>query len=460
MAENIDIKTAAKALNGNAAKYQKSSRYYDGDHDLSFATEKFENAFGALFRAFSLNMCPAVCDAVRDKLRVTGFRVEAGDEKISEATWKLWQDNRMGKRAGEIHREAMISGDAYAIVWVDPDKRTTIYPNRAGSCTVVYDEETPGKILWAAKYWLTRPDAKGDKRARLNLFYPDRIEKYISVKKVDGSLPDQPKDWAEYEDDGGAEVKNPYGVVPVFHFGNNADIGSFGKSEISQVIPVQDALNKSVLDMLVAMEFAAFRQRWASGIEIEYDDDGKAKAPFTAGVERLWVSENPEVKFGDFEAANLEQFLKVKDGFRVDVATVSGTPLHYFMLTGASFPQSGISIEKLESRFLAKVRDRMESFGQVWEDLMSFALRIDGKQKDIRLFTEWQDPAPLSEKEQLENILIKKEIGISDRQALVEAGYGEEDIDAMEEAAAKKLEDMSRSFNAGEDANEEAGTEN
>jgi hypothetical protein len=63
----------------------------------------------------------------------------------------------------------------------------------------------------------------------------------------------------------GHVVPNPYGVVPVFHFANNADLGMTGRSELEAAMPVQDGLNKSVLDMLVAMEFSAYRQRWAAG---------------------------------------------------------------------------------------------------------------------------------------------------------------------------------------------------
>jgi hypothetical protein len=32
-----------------------------------------ENAFGSLFREFALNLCPAVVDAVREKLKITSF---------------------------------------------------------------------------------------------------------------------------------------------------------------------------------------------------------------------------------------------------------------------------------------------------------------------------------------------------------------------------------------------------
>ncbi len=460
---NKDIEKALVDFRVQAERYTKTERYYDGKQDLAFATEKFQNTFGTLFREFALNLCPVICDAVRDKLRVTGFSVDSyrvaelqsyrGGEgssdsgnsmdSVNSATRQIWQQNRMATRAGEMHKEALKNGDAYAIVWPNARCEAVIYPNKAANITVAYDENSPGQIAWAAKYW-----RNADKRIRLNLFYPDRIEKYISQSESEGSLPDadgfQPlgglksqvqspkssesKPWTL--DTGLATVPNPYGVVPVFHFANNADIGRPGRSELDAAIPVQDGLNKSVLDMLVAMEFSAYRQRWAAGIEIEYDAGGKPIAPFTAGVDHLWIADNPNARFGDFEAAQLDQFLKVKDSFRVDIASVTGTPLHYLLQSSGGFP-SGESLKKAETRFIAKVRDRQESFGQVWADVMAFALRIEGLAADTRLITEWEDPAPMSDREFLENILLKKQIGLPVEQALLEAGYGEEDVKRM-----------------------------
>jgi hypothetical protein len=111
------------------------------------------------------------------------------------------------------------------------------------------------------------------------------------------------------------------------------------------------------------------------------------------------------------------------------MASVTGTPLHYFLQTAGDFP-SGASLKKAETRFLAKVRDRQESFGQVWADVMQFALRIEGR-GDTRLITQWEDPAPLGERELLEIILLKKQFGLSDEQALIEAGYGVADVKVM-----------------------------
>src|SRR5690349_24693486 len=125
---NQHIEQAIDNFRRSAARYAKTERYYRGDHDLAFATEKFENAFGTRFREFAMNLCPAICDAVRDKLRVTGFSVgsraalpagvasDADAASHSEAMQagslrhdidRIWFRNRMAERAGEIHKEAL-----------------------------------------------------------------------------------------------------------------------------------------------------------------------------------------------------------------------------------------------------------------------------------------------------------------------------------------------------------------
>jgi len=434
---------------------------------LNFATEKFANTFGDLFREFALNLCPAVVDATRDKLKITGFGVQSAgfspyppqegrDESrtLNGEIERIWRTNRMAIRCGEVHKEVLRSGDAYLIVWPGDDGLVRIFPNSAETCTVQYDDEDPGRILWAAKHW-----RGADKRMRLNLFFPDRIEKYVSKNEQDGFLPDaksfvrlgslaseisyshQPSLFPEMNDGrgeppdtaGGTDIsviENPYGVVPVFHFANNADIGAFGISELESAMPAQDGLNKAVLDMLVAMEVCAFRQRWVAGIEVKLNEStGEPVAPFTTGIDTVWQSENPDARFGDFAASDLEQFLKVKDGFRIDIASVTGTPLYYLMPQMRGFP-SGESLRKAETRFLAKVRDRQEQFGAVWADAMSFALKVAGH-RHVSLITNWEDASPKSEREMLENLRLKKELGISVEQALKEAGYGDIDVRRM-----------------------------
>jgi len=45
---NIDIEEAINNFRSDASRYSRAERYYRGDHDLSFATDKFKNAFANL----------------------------------------------------------------------------------------------------------------------------------------------------------------------------------------------------------------------------------------------------------------------------------------------------------------------------------------------------------------------------------------------------------------------------
>ena len=79
---NIDLQTALEKFAAADGRYARFERYYDGRHDLAFATDKFQNTFGTLFREFALNLCPVICDAMRDKMRVVG--VLGGAEAAAE----------------------------------------------------------------------------------------------------------------------------------------------------------------------------------------------------------------------------------------------------------------------------------------------------------------------------------------------------------------------------------------
>jgi hypothetical protein len=95
-------------------------------------------------------------------------------------------------------------------------------------------------------------------KVRMTLYYPDRVEYYRSNRKN----PQQYTAFEPFSDGEGSEIaENPYGEVPVFHFRNT---GRQIRSEIKNVIPVQNGINKLLADMLVAAEYGAFRSDLSS----------------------------------------------------------------------------------------------------------------------------------------------------------------------------------------------------
>lgn len=412
--------------------YARARAYYHGDHDLTFATEKFRNAFGTLFRTFADNLSAPVVDALADRLQLRGF---TGDDRTEE----FFRVNRLARRSGEVHLTAPMLGDAFVIVWPNRMAEPRVYPQAPENVAVLYDEEDdPGLIVRAAKVWKSAPP--GEKALwRAVLYYPDHLERLEADATKGANAEEIPKPgrWRPRVDDitPGPDgiVVNPWGRPPVFHFAHNAAIGQYGRSRLVDVIPIQNALNKSVADLLVAGEFLAFPQRHATGIEVARDPvtgEEPAEGPFRAGADRLWWTANKEASFGQFAAADLGQLVAVNESFRLEVARVSGTPLHYFNVSG-DVP-SGVALTVLEGRLTTTADDCVDSFGDVWQEVGTFGLGMTGPEP-AELMALWESTATRDEDAELARAEAKVRLGVSRRQALRELGYTEDQLEQMDE---------------------------
>ncbi len=88
-------------------------------------------------------------------------------------------------------------------------------------------------------------------------------------------------------------------------------------SEIDDLRPLVDGLNKLLADMLVTSEYVGRPRRWATGIELEerdvLDDNGnptgetEAVNPIPESA-RMMTSESDATRFGQLEAANLDGY--------------------------------------------------------------------------------------------------------------------------------------------------------
>lgn len=425
-----DIKWALTKFNDLSAGYKLARDYYKGKHRLIFNSEKFNNAFAGLFQAFADNTCPAICETLKDRLKLDGFTLPK-DSAIEKDISEIWRRNRMQVRANQVHLDAIIEGDCYLIVWPSIKNSSPIfYPNRGNTVVIDYDDEEPGLIVKAAKTWTVKADGK----QRLTLYYPDRIEKYVTASKVQGGLPDNANSFLEFETAGEAwPLPNPYDKVPVFHFGNRASIGDQGTTELSEVIPLQDALNKSIGDMLVNSEFYGIPQRYATGVDIGLSAQ-EAKKAYQLIAGGLWATDKTDAKFGSFPAGDIDKHIMVIENFRKEIARAGRTPLHYF--DSSVRAPSGEALKTLEAPLLAKVMDRQETWGPVWSDAMRFALQIMGK-GDHEPEPNWADTTPRSDLEQVTIASAKSEkLGIPDEILWEELGYSQEQIAHMKEVAA------------------------
>jgi hypothetical protein len=443
---------ALKAYKAHGSHYGECRAYLDGDQPLSFATEKFKSAFGRQFKTFAYNRCAAVVDAHADRLQVEGFGSD--NDALSQAAQDIWDSNQMDVREGMVEFDAFGLGDGYVIVEVDPTSGDVlIWPQYAENVRVQYSDTRPGLITQASRRWYD-DDLR---RLRLNLYFPDRIEKYASRREftTGSSIDWNVKDYDPYQPDGEAwpVVLNLNDTVPVFHFGNNARINAYGQSELHDVIPLQDAINKTVMDMLVAMEFAAFPQRVVIGVDVEESATADSIQRFQAAIDRMLVltgSDGQTPAIAEFSAAQMAQYLDVAEKFDQFISRVSRVPSRY--LNQDTTQESGISKRMDESPFVSKIEDRQRAFGAVWADgVMRYCLRLQGmtvEPGDLRV--NWKPAAPLSEDQQWELVTMKVAASMPFAAALREAGYEPDQIaDIMADREAEQRASMVADFGGG-----------
>src|SRR5690242_11875440 len=140
---NRDIDAALAAIRKKQMDIRLYRDYYNGNHRLAFATDKYRTTFGELFRAFSDNICSSVIDTLADKLQITGMGTTATGKKA----WQMWQDRRLKRRGGQIHQEALLCGDSFLIIWPAPDAKTPIFHvNKSEYITCWYDPDDPNLL--------------------------------------------------------------------------------------------------------------------------------------------------------------------------------------------------------------------------------------------------------------------------------------------------------------------------
>jgi hypothetical protein len=154
--------------------------YYEGDHNLAFATAKFREAFGTLFASIADNWCQIVVDSPVERMEVQGFRF-GSTPGADNAAWDIWQANGLDAESDLVHTEAVKLGEAYWLVepGASPDDPPTITSEHPSQCIVATAAGNRRQRLAGLKRWVD--DADGHVYA--NVFLPDAVAKFRSVEK-------------------------------------------------------------------------------------------------------------------------------------------------------------------------------------------------------------------------------------------------------------------------------------
>jgi hypothetical protein len=409
------------AIDRQAVAVATWNDYYEGRHAVHYSQPKYQRAFGKMLDRFADNFCSLIVDSVTERLQVEGFRM-TDDPAADKDAWAIWQANDMDAVSALGMTEALVSSRSYATVWGDSDGKPIIALEDPSEMVCRYDV-TVDRVhpMTALKRW---QDEWGTWHARL--WTPSESVHLTSAGRSGG--------WV-YQD----SVPNPLGVVPVVELVNRPRLRMDPSSELMLVAPIQDAINKVVRDALVASEFAAYPQRYVTGLEIEVNEDGQPKPPpFDPALDRMFQAEDSAVNFGQFTAADLSNYVHLIDMLVQHLATVSRVPFHYFLINGGQAP-SGEAIQSAEAGLVAKVRDRQVYFGNSWERVMRLCFRVldDPRAQASGAETIWRDPEYRTEGQHIDALLKLKALGIPMKQLWEDAGYSPQQVDRFPQMRAE-----------------------
>ncbi len=416
-----------KELDEREAVMRVLQAYYDGQQPLAMASDKFREAFGRYFIHWSDNFCKLVVQSLEERLTVQGLRF--GDDTSNRKAWRIWQANDLDAQSQKAHREAFIKGDV-AVIVAPPlrgDSMPIIRVQKPEEVVVAYGEDPLVRAV-AMKRWQTP-----DKRWLATLYYPDRIEKYRAHMDTSQPIVLTSPNWEPRSVPGEDwPLMHDLGVVPVVPIVNDPDLDNRGSSEIAAIRPLQDVVNKLFVDLIVASEYASFRQRWATGMEIPNDPEtGHPVEPFKPSVERIWSTAVTDAKFGDFEQTDVTGILKAIDTTIQHIASETRTPAHYLLGSAGVFP-SGESLRAVETGLVAKARRRMRDFGEAWEEIERLGFRAIGdiaRAEKTDAETIWKDPEYRTEAEHVDALVKLASINVPHEQLWSDAGYTPQQIE-------------------------------
>jgi len=426
----VDITTQAML-----ARYREQHRldriaaYCRGKQDPPYTPKGVNAEYRWIARKARRNFLPLIISVVSRNLHVDGYRPTGYTEnqalgpQVPQPQWEAFRANRMISRQHGVHRSVIKFGSAYVVSLPgrmstdeeQPSDVPVIRPVSPRRMTGFYaddvDDEWPQFAIEVKVINLPR------NKSQIQVAVYDEDKRYILVGDANVSSASQMNLRLADAGDPNLNGQSPVathgmGICPVVRFLYETDLDGEDdcSGEIEPLMPIQDQINFDTFNLMISTQFAAFRQRWVTGMA-PVDEQGREDAPFKPGVDRVWASEDATTKFGDFAETGLAPYSAVReDGIR-HMSTISQVPPYHLLGQVANMSAEALAaardgldrkIEELQSGLTDPWRNvfRLDAlaagdkdgwndlFGTVvWRDTSAraFAATIDGLTKAAQM---------------------------------------------------------------------------
>ena len=363
----------------------------------------------AMARMSRVNVIGLVMETLGQSLFVEGFRGKG--EAENAAVWDIWQANQFDAYQSGLHRAALAYGTAYTLV-LPGDPVPVLEPKSPRQLHALYSVKDR---VWP-KFALERRDD-----STYRLFDESNVYTFTDLQAGTATVT--------------ANEVHGAGVCPVVRFRERIDLDigddvasalsaaletraepttgltiatsnerrALNIGQVGPLMALQDQVDVTTFNLLVAMHFASFKQRyimgWAGadeeqlmqdrGISPEAARAAAKQETLSATASRVWLFDDPDVKVGEFSETNLDGYIKAREATLRHAASTSQTPAHE--LIGDLVNLSAEALTAAEAGRDRKVADRETLFGEAHEQMLGLAGQLQGIEVPAAAQVVWRD---------------------------------------------------------------------
>lgn len=380
--------------------------YLHGRHPDPYMPELADDEYKLLAKRAVSNYVPLLVRAPVQGCYVDGFRAgrnstgspDTAKEITNDPSWDHWQRSRLDARQSAIYQAAGAYGHSFVVTEKDAQGNTVSRGLSPLRTSAIYDDPATDEDPLAALHVVRWPTPKRPGKAR---FWDGPLEYEVSFRTEDYSKIRLSKPTSTGARD-----------CPVTRFAVEVDLDGRTRGVVEQIIPLQDRLNQTVFDLLVAQTYGSFKVRTVSGMappmemtpirdtegnitgfEPRLDADGNV-VPLRVSIngKQMLYAEDPGVKFDTLDETPLDGYISALKDVSERLSATTQTPPTY--LLGQIANLSAEALNAAEATFNRKVESWRHSFGESWERVFRIAGQIERDDKradDFHGEVVWRD---------------------------------------------------------------------
>lgn len=365
----------------DAYHLDKLYQYIHGKQSFVWLSDDVPDEVVQIAEMSRVNVLGLVIDSTAQALYVDGYR--SPKEEGEAPAWDIWQRNKLDARQTGVHRAALGYGVGYVTV-IPGDPVPVIRGHSPRSLTTVYGEDDDWPV------WALEKRRSADPSQTLYRLFDDEMIYWVSVTNTVETNPAQlyPNSYNVVETpisiDFISAEEHGCGVVPVVRFLSTSDLDDEVRSGIDDLMHLQDQIDLTTFGLHVVQHYGAFPQKWITGWLAETEEQ-----QIKVGAHKVLTFEDPEVKAGQFEAADLTGYIQSRRDTMKNLAAIA--QMSENALRGELINLSAEALEAAKDQERRKQAEKQMLFGESWEQALELAGSEAGQETFDDAEVRWKD---------------------------------------------------------------------